>query len=523
MNKWKRVVSLLLVLILIGISGNGYAKVMVCAADSTVKIFIGASKTPRHHRAIALGTETEELSFSLKGETVKSSSYVSNNLSSFKIRNTTEGKCIVESVAEGTGLVTLTVKTKEGNTYKEKLFISVYTRIGSYRGVANKNTDVYRGATDNAGVENKDDKGDIKKSTEFLVTASCDDYYIVKTLDGTVYDDNQNTGFVKKSDIDLLADSLKINQDSMSVKINNSIKLSADIAPESVANKKVDWSSSNTKVSEVDSSGKLIGKKEGTVTITAVTKDGTNKKDSIYVSVYTAVSNTTGYLNVDSKLYQVANDKLLKGEGHKGDKLTIVGKCGQYYKVRMEQLSSECYVLKKEVKIPVQSINIVNKPIMLEVGDKIKLNINIYPSLANDKNVIWTSNNKKVVTVDQTGLVVAKKSGVATICVMTLDGNKKAECILEINQKQNSSGKSVVKPTITDMRVLGFNKVQFNFSAPKKCNCFEVYVDGKKKEEIKSAEKMYNCVLSLYLETNRKYSISVKPYLKTGKKELIMR
>lgn len=519
MNKFKRTVSLLMALILIGISGSEMVSVKVKAADSTVKIFIGDSKTPRHHRAVELGTETEELSFSLKGETVKSSSYASNNPTSFKIRNTTEGKCIVEGVAEGSGLVTLTVKTEEGNTYKEKLFISVYTRIGSYRGVANKNTDVYRGATDNAGVENKDDKGDIKKSTEFLVTASCGDFYIIRTLDGTVYDDNQDTGFVKKVDIDIQADSLKINEDSTSVKIGNSVKLSTTIAPEIVANKKVDWSSSNEKVAVVDSNGQVKGKSEGTVAVTAVTKDGSNKKDSIYVSVYTTIRNTEGYLGADSKFYQVANDKIIKGEGHKGDKFTIVGKCGEYYKIQREQLSGDCYVLKKEVKIPVQSINIVNKPIMLEVGDKIKLNISIYPTLANNKNVIWMSSNKRVATVDKTGLVIAKKSGVVTISVMTVDGNKKADCHLEINQKQNTSGKSIVKPIITDMRVLGFNKIQFNFLAPQKCNRFAIYVDGKKKVEVKSEKAMYSCILSLNLEMNRKYSISVKPYLKKGKKK----
>lgn len=75
MKKFKRTVSLLMALILIGISGSEMVSVKVKAADSTVKIFIGDSKTPRHHRAVELGTETEELSFSLKGEKVKSSSW----------------------------------------------------------------------------------------------------------------------------------------------------------------------------------------------------------------------------------------------------------------------------------------------------------------------------------------------------------------------------------------------------------------------------------------------------------------
>lgn len=241
--------------------------VKVKAADNTVKIFIGDSKTPRHHRAVELGTETEELSFSLKGEKVKSSSYASNNPTSFKIKNTTEGKCIVEGVAEGTGLVTLTVKTEEGNTYKEKLFISVYTRIGSYHGVANKNTDVYRGATDNAGVENKDDKGDIKKSTEFSVTASCGDFYIIKTLDGTVYDDKQDTGFVKKADIDVEAEEIEV-EDSIELNIGQRKNIQAKVLPEIARNKKLYYISNDERVVTIDKNGNLTAHKVGVVEIT---------------------------------------------------------------------------------------------------------------------------------------------------------------------------------------------------------------------------------------------------------------
>lgn len=274
MNKFKRTVSLLMALILIGISGSEMVSVKVKAADSTVKIFIGDSKTPRHHRAVELGTETEELSFSLKGEKVKSSSYASNNPTSFKIKNTTEGKCIVEGVAEGSGLVTLTVKTEEGNTYKEKLFISVYTRIGSYHGVVNKNTDVYRGATDNAGVENKDDKGDIKKSTEFSVTASCGDFYIIRTLDGTVYDDNQDTGFVKKADIDIKTIGITLENKEIEINRGETIKLKPIITPEIASDKTVKYKSTNSTVIKVDKEGNVTALKAGEAKVIIITNDG---------------------------------------------------------------------------------------------------------------------------------------------------------------------------------------------------------------------------------------------------------
>lgn len=274
MNKLKRMVSIVMVLVLIVLSGNSVEQVKVYAADSTIKIFIGDSTTARHHKAVALGEQTEELSFSLKNETVKSSSYTSSNPSSFKIKNTTEGKCIVETVSEGTGLVTLTVKTKEGNTYKEKLFISVYTSLGNYCGIANKNTNVYRGATDNAGVENEDQKGNIKKDAKFSVLASCGNYYIIKTLDGAVFEDDLDTGFVKKSDIDIKVTGITLENKEIEINRGESINLKPVITPEIASDKTVKYRSTDSTVVKVSKEGKVTALKAGYSRVIIATNDG---------------------------------------------------------------------------------------------------------------------------------------------------------------------------------------------------------------------------------------------------------
>lgn len=99
MNKLKKIVAVLMALILLGVPGNKISGVKVFAADNTLKICMGESNTARHHKAVALGEETEELRFVLKEGSAKSSSYISSNPSCFKIKNTTEGKCIVEALA----------------------------------------------------------------------------------------------------------------------------------------------------------------------------------------------------------------------------------------------------------------------------------------------------------------------------------------------------------------------------------------------------------------------------------------
>ena len=314
MNKLKKIVAVLMALILLGVPGNKISGVKVFAADNTLKICMGDSNTARHHKAVALGEETEELRFVLKEGSAKSSSYISSNPSCFKIKNTTEGKCIVEALAEGSGLVILTVKTKEGITYTEKLFISVYTRIGNNNGVVNKNTNVYMGASVSSGVENYDNKGDLAKNTKLTVTASCGQFYIFKTLDGTTFRDGKDTGFIKKSDINILASSIKINEDGTSIEVKEKKQFRVTIMPDITTNKNVDWNVSDSKIATMDSNGWLLGKTEGTVLVTASTKDGTNRKNSVYVSVYSRLDGIAGYLKADSKLFKVANDKVERGE-----------------------------------------------------------------------------------------------------------------------------------------------------------------------------------------------------------------
>lgn len=530
-NKINRIAAIIMAAALLVLSGGNLPVCTVYAANNDLKICLGESNVARHHKAVELGEQTEELSFVLKEGTVKSSKYVSDNPSSFKIVNTSQGKCVVEALKEGTGLVTLTVKTTEGDTYTEKLFISVYTRIGSYSGVANKNADVYRGASDDAGVENADDKGDIKKNTKYSVTASCDSYYIIKTLDGTTYADDKDTGFVKKTDIDILADSLKISEDAISVKLNNSIKLNAQVTPGITANKDIDWSSSNSKVATVDSKGQVSGKAEGTVSITAATKDGTDKKDSVYVSVYKELDACQGKLKTDSGLYKVANNKIQRGFGTKGSELTIVGQCGDYYRVKMENKSlytdgnsSEyCFVLKSKVTIPVQSIKLNKNAVTMLSGETVQLTGTITPNMTENKTVIWNSSDKKVAKVNNNGKVTAKKVGTATITAKTEEGGKTVTCIITVTEKQYASKKANDKPVL-EVSNYSFDKVLVKVSASKTFDGFILYYNSEE-YDVKLKKRNRNTMnYGMYfgaLDVNERYTFRVKPYSvnKNGKRK----
>ncbi len=273
MQTFKRIIAILLVVTMFNCGYENIISNNVYAADNTVKIFFGDSKTARHHKAIPEGTVTDNLSFEVKGATVKSSSYASTNTKSFTIEND-NGNYYVKGQSEGTGYVVLTIKTTDNRTLTEKLFISIFKRIKNCKGIVNENTDIYRGATDNANVENEDDKGDMSKNTEVKVFGKCNDYYVIQTTDGTVFADNQDTGFIKKKYVDILVTGIKFSEENMYVNAGDKKQLEVEILPQEATNKNIKWTSSSTKIADVDENGIVYGKKIGTTTITATTEDG---------------------------------------------------------------------------------------------------------------------------------------------------------------------------------------------------------------------------------------------------------
>ena len=96
------------------------------------------------------------------------------------------------------------------------------------------------------------------------------------------------------------AESVKLNKTTMSfIGTESTQKLTATITPSTVANKTLTWSSSNTSVARVSSTGVVTPVGIGTATITVKTTDGTNKSATCKVTVneefYTDVKTTDWY------------------------------------------------------------------------------------------------------------------------------------------------------------------------------------------------------------------------------------
>ena len=158
-----------------------------------------------------------------------------------------------------------------------------------------------------------------------------------------------------------------------SVAIGEATILKATYTPSNVTNKTVTWSSSDTSVATISSSGRVKGIKAGNTTITASMKGKDNVPVTATFAMSVVVPSATG----------VTLDKT--------------------------------------------SVN-------LGFGKTTQLTATVNPKYANQK-VTWSSNNTSVATVSSTGLVTAKNIiGTAVITATSVDGGFTANCQIKVQE-----------------------------------------------------------------------------------------
>ena len=154
------------------------------------------------------------------------------------------------------------------------------------------------------------------------------------------------------------ATGVTLDKTSWTLYTGGTLTLTATVSPSDTSDKRVAWSSSDTAVATVSSSGVVTGVKAGTATITATSVDGSNKSATCAFTVWTPAASVT--------IGQVTQAKL--------------------------------------------------KP-----GDVLTLSADVQPANAHDRSVTWTSSNSAIAQV-QGGVVTAVTRGTATITATTHNG-----------------------------------------------------------------------------------------------------
>ena len=174
--------------------------------------------------------------------------------------------------------------------------------------------------------------------------------------------------------------------DANKIYVGGSAKIKVTIKPDNATNKSVSFSSSNSAVAKVTSSGLIIGVNPG--------------KCTIYVKV-----SGGGTSSFDMQVLKKGSDTEPKSD-----------------------------------TVKVTGVNLNSSSIGLTLGTSTSLVATITPSNATNKGLTWTSSNTSVATVIN-GVVTARSVGTAVITVRTNDGGKTATCRVNVTAPTPSTVK----------------------------------------------------------------------------------
>ncbi len=193
------------------------------------------------------------------------------------------------------------------------------------------------------------------------------------------------------------------------------------------------WKSDNPSVATVDKNGLVTAVAHGTTLITATLANGREAACIVYVdcnatvidtdmTVYSAASKTsssngliyqgTAIKVTDSNIYTDVNgNKFYKISGYKSNGTLIGGYA----------LTKNIYLNKRNVSL----ISVVKDNLTLKVNDKYTVKAVVAPADAVDTELVWTSSNTSVATVDQNGVITAKSLGNAIITAKASGGTQR--------------------------------------------------------------------------------------------------
>ena len=244
--------------------------------------------------------------------------------------------------------------------------------------------------------------------------------------------------------------------------VGGTFQLTATIAPSNATNKNVTWTSNNTNVASVNSSGLVTANSAGTATITVATVDG-NKRATCTVTVVAATIPVTGVSlsstaktmtagenfpltatvtpsnATDKSVTWASNNTYVASVNSSG---TVTANNAGTATITVTTVDGNrqatCTVTVVAATIPVSGVSLNSTARTMTTGGNFQLTATVTPSNATNKNVTWTSNNANVASVNSSGLVTANSAGTATITVATVDGNKQATCAVTVTSSMVS-------------------------------------------------------------------------------------
>ncbi len=167
---------------------------------------------------------------------------------------------------------------------------------------------------------------------------------------------------------------ITVSASKQKVGIGKTATVKASFEPKNTAVQGVVWSSSNEQVATVDQNGKVTGVKRGSVRITALAKDGSFVRGTVNLQVVQEI----------------------------------------------------------------EKIKLDRKEVTVGVGRNVSLKADVSPKDANDKQVVWSSSDEKIATVNAYGKITGVKVGDCEIICSSKNGEVKAAATVHVQQPVKS-------------------------------------------------------------------------------------
>ncbi len=245
--------------------------------------------------------------------------------------------------------------------------------------------------------------------------------------------------------------SIRLNRSMLTVERGSSERLTATVYPEDAGDTSVTWTSSDESVATVDAEGIVTAVSVGTATVTAATNDGTDLSASCEVTVtpkhaksisldreeLTMVKGASERLTA-TVFPEDADDRSVTWESNDEDVVTVAPDgtltaiSGGFVTITAYVNGAGLFPLSASCFVTVRSISLDVEELTLEIGDYITLSANVMPW----SDVVWSSDNERVVTVDSWGTLNALSAGTAIITATTNDSiNLSASCVVSVTPK----------------------------------------------------------------------------------------
>ncbi len=242
---------------------------------------------------------------------------------------------------------------------------------------------------------------------------------------------------------------ISLSKTSANIPVGGNETLAYTISPENATNRNATWSSSNESVATVEN-GVINAISIGTAVITVTSEDGSKtahcnitvlpvevesislnkttasliigEEETLTYTVYprTATNQNAVWSSSNESVATVENgvvNAISVGEAV----ITITSENGNK--------TASCTIT--VLPIQVESINLNKTTVSLIAGENETLTYTINPGNATNQHVIWSSDNASVAMVEN-GVVSAISAGSAIITVTSEDGNKTANCLVNV-------------------------------------------------------------------------------------------